>query len=167
MDTTPMILLHLDHLQPGFSILGMVSDFKFQFTNLLFLLPPVAKAIYDVYYTEFRHFPVLHKQSLAYAVTMGAAIACIDWQLSPVTYFWQSALLGITVHYLIFDYLRNIMARKPFFYMDLYPESDHVEDSWVDTNLYKKIPSPKFWLLTKLWLFTLAFSTYYFSSYIW
>lgn len=146
--------------------LGMEGDLTFQWTNLLFLFPPVAKAMYDVFYTEAKHFPVIHKQSMAYAMTMGGILAFIDWQAGDVKYFLQSAFLGISIFWLIFDYLRNVLAGKKWYYMDIVDTDPGVEDSWVDSHIYSRIPDPRAWLFIKIWVSFFAFSIYYFFSYI-
>lgn len=142
------------------------GDFPFQFTNLLFLLIPLAKAVIDVFFTEFKSRPVLHKKSLTIFMVLGALVALLDFKISPVATYLQSAFLGIATFWLVFDYLRNKFANKSFFYMDLDPSSDDVEDSWVDSKIYSKLPNPLAWLFIKLWVFATAISLYYFSSYL-
>jgi hypothetical protein len=142
------------------------GDFPFQFTNLLFLLIPITKAIVDVFFTEFKSKPVLHKKSLTLFITIGAAVALLDFKISPVPTYVQSVFLGITTFWLVFDYLRNKFAGKDFFYMDLDPQSDDVEDSWVDSKIYSKLPNPLAWLLIKLWFFGTSIALYYYSSYL-
>jgi hypothetical protein len=60
----------MNSAEPNIMFFGMEGDFPFQLWNLLFLFPPVAKAVYDTFYTEAKHFPVIHKQSLALLCTV-------------------------------------------------------------------------------------------------
>ena len=143
----------------------MPADFAFQLTNLLFLLPPVLKAIYDVYFKEKRGIGVDHSQSLSYAIFFGFILSLMDFRISPVHQLWQPCLLGVGYFWFIFDYLRNLLAGKPLFYTDSNPKSDPEEDSWVDEHVYSKLP----WhilLFLKAWVLLVGITCYYFMSYI-
>jgi hypothetical protein len=143
----------------------MPPDFIFQFTNLLFLLPPILKAIYDVYFHQNKGIAVNHKKSLAYSILFGFLMVLIDFRSTPVPYLWQSILLSIGYFWLFFDYIRNILAKVHVFYVDSNPSSDAAEDSWMDVNFYSKMP----WygvLFLKGWFLLVGVSCYYYLSYI-
>lgn len=144
---------------------SMPPDFPFQLTNLLFLLPPILKAIYDVYFKEKRGIGVDHSQSLSYAIFFGFIISLIDFRISPVHQLWQSCFLEVAYFWLIFDYLRNLLAGKAIFYVDSNPSSDPEEDSWFDVHIYSKL-DPLSMLFFKCWFMLTAISCYYFMSYI-
>lgn len=144
---------------------SMPPDFAFQFSNLLFLLPPIAKAIYDVFFKEKRQVGVDHSQSLSYALFFGFILCLIDFRIAPIPWLWQGCLLSAGCFWFIFDYLRNILAGKPFFYVDSNPQSDPEEDSWFDVHVYSKFT----WyhmLFFKGWFLLVGISCYYFMSYI-
>ena len=148
------------------TILGMEGDLPFQFWNLLFLIPPVLKAVYDTVFTANKNIPVNHKHSLGYALMLGGPLAGVDWLCSPVTYLAQSIFLGIATFWFVFDPLRNYLAGKDLLYMDIVDTDPNVEDSWLDSQVYSKLPSGFAWLFIKFWFLVLAFNIYYFFSYI-
>lgn len=146
----------------------MPPDFTFQKMNFLFLLPPILKAIYDVFFKEKRGIPVNHRQSISYTILFGFALVLIDFRTTPVAFLWQSILLAVSYFFLIFDYLRNILAGKHWLYIDDGSSSnleDDAEDSWVDRNIYART-GPLGLLFIKCWVFLTAHGCYYFYSYI-
>jgi hypothetical protein len=146
--------------------LTITPQISFSVTNLLFLLVPLSKAVYDVYFTQFQRKEVVHSKSLTYAMMLGCVFAVVDWRFSQVSYFVQVVPLTTTTFYLIFDYLRNKFALKPFFYMDINPSSDPEEDSWVDSVVYKYLPNPYLWLTLKIIMFLSSVYFYYFVSFM-
>jgi len=146
-----------------FNIFGMIADYPFQWINLIFLLIPIAKAILDVR-QEKAGIGVNHKKSLWYSMLGGLLVSFVDWRLSVVPYLAQSIALCVGVHFLIFDYLRNILAGKNFFYIDYDGSTDAVEDSSWDTKIYARLTPPGT-LLLKFWTFLLTLSLYYLLDY--
>lgn len=144
---------------------SMPPDFNFQLTNLLFLLPPILKAIYDVYFKEKRKLAVNHRQSLAYTLLFAFLLILIDFRASPIPMLWQGILLATGYFWITFDYLRNLLAGKPFFYVDSNPQSDPEEDSWMDVHIYSKLEWHTL-LFIKLWFLLVGITFYYFMSYV-
>lgn len=140
------------------------ADFPFQAINLLFLIVPVVKAIIDSR-LQLSNKEVNHKRSILLFMILGAALAFIDFKISPVRYYLQSCFLGVTYFWLLFDYLRNFLVGKPIMYIDEYPDSDPEEDSWFDTNIYSKL-GPLGTLGVKLWVSLFGIISYYYFSYV-
>jgi len=146
-----------------FNIFGIVSDYPFQWINLIFLIIPIAKAIFDAR-TEKKGIGVDHRKSLAYAVAGGLLVSFIDWRISVIPYFWQSVALCIGTHFLLFDYLRNLLVGKNIFYIDYDGSTDKEEDSAWDTKVYSRLTPPGT-LLLKFWTFMVTLSLYYLLDY--
>jgi hypothetical protein len=144
---------------------SMPPDFSFQISNLMFLLIPILKAIWDVHFYQLQGKAVNHKKSLTFACFFGALISYVDFRISPVPYFWQSAGLAIGYFFFFFDYIRNLFAGEKLTYVDDDPHSDPEEDSWVDVNIWAKMDWTHI-LFLKAWFFLVAISCYYFLSYI-
>lgn len=142
----------------------MKQDIPFQITNLLFLLVPVGKALIDVYLFQKRNIPVRHKEGMLIAVILGVIISYIDVTYSNVMFF-QSCVLSVGTFWLIFDYLRNILAGENMFYVDRNPKSDAAEDSWWDVHIYSKM-TPLSLFIAKVWFLVVCYGVYYFLSYI-
>jgi len=149
-------------MQNSFSFFGIPSEFPFQVTNLLFLLIPIAKALIDVYLFQKRNREIHHSAHIAFAILVGVIFMFIDWRVSPVTYLWQSGLIGVATFWLFFDYIRNLMAGEHIFYVDYNGASDPVEDSWWDTEIYPHM-TPMTILILKVWFALVAYSVYYLS----
>lgn len=147
-----------------FNIFGIVSDYPFQWSNLLFLIIPIAKAIFDAR-TEKKGIGVNHSKSLAYAVAAGLLVSFIDWRISVIPYFWQSVALCVGTHFFLFDYLRNLFVGKNIFYIDYDGSTDKEEDSAWDTKVYSRLTPPGT-LLLKFWTFMVTLSLYYLFDYI-
>lgn len=143
----------------------MPADFNFQLQNLIFLITPVLKALYDVFFKEKLGLPVNHRQSLSYTMMFGFLLVLIDFRTSPVIYLWQPMLLATGYFFLVFDYLRNVLAEKQWYYIDDGTREDPEEDSWVDRHLYSKL-GPLGTLFLKVWIFITAHACYYYFSYI-
>lgn len=144
-------------------MLQIQSDFNYQWINLLFLIPPIVKAIIDSNLQKKKNKSPNHSRSILIFMGLGVVLAFIDFKVSPVEYYLQAAFLGITYFFLIFDYLRNFLVQKPLMYIDDAPESDPEEDSWVDTQIYSKLGSLGT-LSLKLWVFILGNLVYYYFS---
>lgn len=145
-----------------FKIFGELTDFAFQWINLIFLIIPIAKAAIDVFLFEKKSKPVNHTKHLAYSMAVGLLFSFIDWQVSEVQYLFQSILLGIGYHFVFFDYVRNLFAGKHILYID-YGNDDKIEDSSWDTKLYAKI-GPINTLFLKFCVAIIAMGTYYILS---
>lgn len=143
----------------------MPADYPFQLTNLLFILIPVIKALIDSNLQLKKHRSVNHKKSITLFIFLGFIVAYVDFKLSDAEYFIQSVFMQVACFTLIFDYLRNVLVRKPVFYIDSNPDSDSDEDSWFDTKVYAAI-GPLGTLFLKAWIMLCAVACYYFSSYI-
>lgn len=150
-------------MKDSFSILGMYSDYNFQFTNLLFLLTPLAKAFYDSVLHEDRNLPTDHKLSLLIFSILGFIISIIDFHFSVAPHLLQSLLFQVSIFWCFFDYLDNWFSGKSWWYISTDTSSN---SSWIERNVYSKLPSPIMWLFFKLWFLVLGFCVYYFFSYI-
>ena len=145
----------------------MLTDFSFNYYNLLFILPPLLKALFDRYVEIILKKPVVHTgifSSLSYAIILGTSLSIIDWLLGKPTYLVQSMLLATAYFNLIFDYFHNIITRgiKNTFYIS--PANDKT-GSWTDRNLYNPLGIDGV-LFEKIWWFLTANAVYYLLSYV-
>jgi len=121
--------------------------------NLLFLLSPLTRALWDAFIIEEK------SKSIDYAfhdtVTMATIIAEALVIHSFLGYAWGATIaLCFTTHWLVFDFLLNWFRDKPIltYYGDLTVEKDL---SFIERHVYRHVAW--YWLLiAKVVLFTIS-----------
>jgi hypothetical protein len=77
-------------------------------------------------------------------------MAIVNWKVTGHS-VWQSALLGVALFWLIFDYALNILRKQKFFFLG--------KSSWFDRKLSNL--HPLMILFLKVFLFAFALLVYY------